>query len=142
MDAPVPKFEIGDYVETGQQGPYDHFHKTECGFIVRRSLTFIETKHSIVSKNSFIETWIYKTTTDNKIFFPEHRLCSYTLQQMEERLAKSIEYYEKVSAPRKSHSERPCDLLYMEEQQQKQIENATFYINKYKDIIEKIKSRK
>lgn len=142
-----PKFEIGNYVETVQQGPFDHFHRTECGFIVARALTFVETKRG------FVETWLYKTTIDEKIFFPEHRLRQYTCKEIEEKLAKRLEEYEKVSQPKMSlwiekfkgdPSDKPCEfdnyIKYMEEQQQKQIKSATFYIDKYKDIIEKYNS--
>ena len=141
-----PIFEIGNYVETVQQGPFDHFHRTECGFIVARALTFVSTKRG------FVETWLYKTTSDEKIFFPEHRLCHYTCKEIEEKLAKSLEEYEKLSQPKmslwmekfKGKDRPPCEfdnyIKYMEEQQQKQIKLTTFYIDKYKDIIEKYNS--
>lgn len=141
MEPPVPKFEIGNYVETVRLTPYDHSHVTEGGFIIGRSLTFVPTKRD------FIEMWLYKTTISEKRFFPEYRLHRYTCEEIEEKLAKSLEEYEKVSQPKKhlwlekfkgaEGAEIDNNIKYMEEQQQKQIEKTTFYINKYKDIIEK-----
>jgi hypothetical protein len=141
MEPPVPKFEIGNYVETVQQGPYDHSHVTEAGFIIGRSLTFVPTKRD------FIEMWLYKTTISENRFFPEYRLRCYTREEIEEKLARNLEEYEKISQPKRhlwlekfKGAEGPeidKNIKYMEEQQQKQMERTTYYINKYKDIIEK-----
>jgi hypothetical protein len=117
MEPPVPKFEIGNYVETVRLTPYDSHHVTEAGFIIGRSLTFVPTKRD------FIEMWLYKTTISENRFFPEYRLRCYTREEIEEKLARNLEEYEKISKGN--------------EGQQKQMERTTYYINKYKDIIEK-----